>query len=170
MTVAGIVLCGGASRRMGRPKALLDFDGEPLLCRVVRVVSQIVSPVIVVAGPKQTLPELPTGTLIGRDLVEYAGPLVGLAAGLALMPPSASHAFVTACDMPFITANLVRLFVSFAQPNRLLMPVIRNERQPLPGIYPMVITTTIQNQLQAGNSSLRSLWRRAAASLALSSV
>ena len=46
----GIVLCGGKSERMGRPKLLLPFGDETMLARVVRIVGQVVSPVVVVAA------------------------------------------------------------------------------------------------------------------------
>ena len=46
----GIVLCGGKSTRMGRPKLSLPFGDETMLSRVVRIVSQVVSPVVVVAS------------------------------------------------------------------------------------------------------------------------
>ena len=48
--VAGVVLCGGQSSRMGRPKAWLPITGELMLPRVVRLVSEVVSPVVVVAA------------------------------------------------------------------------------------------------------------------------
>ncbi len=158
MSVPGIVLCGGASRRMGTSKAWLDFHGQPLLCRVVAVVSQVVSPVIVVAGPNQSLPELPGNVLIARDPVEYAGPLVGLAAGLATTPTHVSHVFVTACDAPFLTVELIAFMLTHANPGRALLPVIHGERQPLPAVYPIEVHSTIQTLLSAGQTSLRSMW------------
>ena len=52
MTVGGIVLCGGQSKRMGRPKAWLPFAGELMLPRVVRLLRTSVEPVVVVAAPE----------------------------------------------------------------------------------------------------------------------
>ncbi|MCA9117229.1 MAG: NTP transferase domain-containing protein, partial [Planctomycetaceae bacterium] len=54
--VAGIVLCGGRSSRMGQPKHLLPFGDETMLQRVVRTLSAVVSPVVVVAARGQQLP------------------------------------------------------------------------------------------------------------------
>lgn len=73
MHVAGIVLCGGMSQRMGRPKAWLPFGGELMLPRVVRLLSEVVSPVIVVAAPEQELPPLPAGIAVVRDEEKVAG-------------------------------------------------------------------------------------------------
>ncbi|VAX42749.1 hypothetical protein MNBD_PLANCTO02-2155, partial [hydrothermal vent metagenome] len=55
----GIVLCGGKSKRMGQPKLLLPFGNELMLQRVVRILSTVVSPIVVVASQEQKLPQLP---------------------------------------------------------------------------------------------------------------
>src|SRR5258708_11619485 len=80
--VAGIVLCGGQSKRMGRPKAWLPFGPEVMLQRVVRMLSEVVAPIIVVAAPDQDVPALPAGVVVVRDEERGRGPLQGLAAGL----------------------------------------------------------------------------------------
>lgn len=48
--IAGIILAAGDSRRMGSPKALLQYQGETFVARLVRIFSKFCSPVIVVAG------------------------------------------------------------------------------------------------------------------------
>src|SRR5579871_4934557 len=83
--VGGIVLCGGRSSRMGRPKAWLPFGDELMLPRVVRVLRAVVDPVVVVAAPGQDVPPLPPDVEIVRDEIEGKGPLGGLAAGLAAL-------------------------------------------------------------------------------------
>src|SRR6516162_8765549 len=83
--IGGIVLCGGRSERMGRPKAWLPFGDELLLPRVVRLLRQAVDPVVVVAAPDQDVPPLPDGVAVVRDEAKGRGPLQGLAAGLAAL-------------------------------------------------------------------------------------
>src|SRR5919108_6298616 len=85
LRTAGIVLCGGQSSRMGRPKAWLPFAGEVMLPRVVRLLGEAVAPVVVVAAPGQDVPELPAGIEIVRDPEPGRGPLQGLAAGLVAL-------------------------------------------------------------------------------------
>src|SRR5690349_629710 len=79
---AGIVLCGGKSSRMGRPKALLPFGPELMLQRVVRILSTVVAPIVVVAARDQELPSLSGDVLPARDEREGRGPLEGLLAGM----------------------------------------------------------------------------------------
>ncbi|MDH3214116.1 MAG: NTP transferase domain-containing protein, partial [Myxococcales bacterium] len=82
MSDAAIVLCGGRSRRMARDKASLPFGEETLLERVVRIVSQVVDEVWVVAREGQ---EVAGAYRIARDPEEGLGPLAGLCAGLEAM-------------------------------------------------------------------------------------
>ena len=101
----GIVLCGGQSRRMGRPKAWLPFAGEVMLPRVVRLLGEAVAPVVVVAAPGQDVPPLPAGVEVVRDEEEGRGPLQGLAAGLAALtvgprPPTCRRATCRSCARP----------------------------------------------------------------------
>src|SRR5438067_7908228 len=107
MRTGGIVLCGGRSSRMGRPKAWLPFGGELMLPRVVRVLREVVEPVVVVTAPGQDVPPLPAGAEVVRDEVEGKGPLGGLAAGLAALGGRADAAYLSSCDVPFLRAEFV---------------------------------------------------------------
>src|SRR5436309_3861988 len=83
--VSGIILAGGKSSRMGLPKATLPFGPELMLQRVVRLLSAVVQPIVVVAAPNQELPPLPGNVLLARDEREARGPLEGLFAGLSAL-------------------------------------------------------------------------------------
>jgi molybdenum cofactor guanylyltransferase len=111
--VGGIVLCGGRSSRMGRPKAWLPFGDEVMLQRVVRVLREVVDPVVVVAAPEQDVPDLPAGVEIVRDEVEGRGPLAGLAVGLAALEGRVEAAYLSSCDVPFLKPEFVRRVIGF---------------------------------------------------------
>src|SRR3954454_18916278 len=100
--LGGVVLCGGQSRRMGRPKAWLPFGGELMLPRIVRLLSEVVSPIAVVAAAEQKLPPLASDVLVVRDPISGRGPLEGLAAGLAHLPVDVTAAYVSSCDVPLL--------------------------------------------------------------------
>lgn len=110
--LAGVVLAGGASRRMGRDKATLTvagrFGGRTLVEHLVSVVAQCCDPVFVVAAPGQALPALPSQVL--RDEVPGLGPLPAVGLGLrAAARAGAERAFVCAVDMPFLVPALIGL-------------------------------------------------------------
>src|SRR5437660_11771326 len=104
---AGVVLCGGHSSRMGRPKAWLPFGDELMLPRVVRLLSEAVSPIVVVAAPDQDVPPLPPEVSIVRDEEKSRGPLQGLAAGLEAVRGRADAAYLSSCDVPFLKPAFV---------------------------------------------------------------
>src|SRR5919106_2131401 len=102
-TAAGVVLAGGRSSRMGRPKAALEWHGSTLLHRTTSLLARTVGgPVLVVAAPGQDLPELPPRVEVIADPVEGLGPMQGLATGLAALHERAPVAFVCSTDLPFL--------------------------------------------------------------------
>jgi molybdenum cofactor guanylyltransferase len=131
----GIVLCGGKSTRMGRPKLSLPFGGETMLARVVRIISDVVSPVVVVAAPGQELPELPAGTLVTRDEILDQGPLGGLAAGMAALRGCADAVYASSCDVPLLKAEFVRVMLDALGTHELAIPRDGQFHHPLAAVY-----------------------------------
>ncbi len=108
LSLAGVVLAGGESRRMGRDKATLPLPGgtTTLVEHVVGVVGQRCEPVFVMAAPGQPLPPLQVPVL--RDELRGLGPLPATGRGLrAAAEAGARFAFVCAVDMPLLTVELI---------------------------------------------------------------
>lgn len=163
MRTAGIVLIGGRSTRMGAPKAALDFGGEPLMARVARAVAAAAGPVVVVAAPGQELPPIPTRYEVVRDEEEGLGPLAGLVAGLAALEGRADAAFVASCDMPFLTADVVRRVLGELEldPDALCAaPYTEGHRHPLAAAYRFGALAAAREQLAANELRLGALLDR----------
>jgi molybdenum cofactor guanylyltransferase len=134
---AGIVLAGGRSTRMGRPKAALEWHGSTLLYRVAGIVGRAVGRVVVVRAPGQELPSLPSGVRVVEDAREGRGPLQGLAAGLAAVADEADVAYVSSTDVPLLhPAFVARVLAGAAEEDvDVALPVAQGFRHPLAAAY-----------------------------------
>ena len=132
-----VVLCGGHSRRMGRPKAWLPFGRERLLQRVVRLVAEGIGPgpIVVVAAPGQELPALPRGVMVARDAEENRGPVQGLAAGMAALPDEVELVFVSPTDAPFLQPAWICRLVEAMGDHDIAIPHLDGFYQPLCALY-----------------------------------
>jgi molybdenum cofactor guanylyltransferase len=151
---AGVVLAGGRSSRMGKPKAALEWHGSTLLRRTVQILARATGgPVVVVRAPGQKLPELPAGTLIAEDPREGRGPLQGIAAGLAALTGRADIAFVSATDMPFLHPAFIRRVLGVLTDDESIdvaLPVARGYKQPLAAGYRVSLAETAECLVRAG--------------------
>ena len=145
--VAGIVLCGGESRRMGRSKAWLPLGDELLLPRIARLVGMEATPVIVVAAVGQELPPLPEGGILVRDEHPGRGPLQGIATGLRSLVGQAEAAYVSACDAPFLQPGWIRRLASLLGDHEICVPTLGDHRHPLSSLYRIEVLETIDRML-----------------------
>jgi molybdenum cofactor cytidylyltransferase len=116
--VAGIVLAGGSSTRMGENKLLFDLDGESVVRRAVRQAAAAgLDPVIVVLGheAERVRSELeglsPPCRIVVNDNYE-SGINSSLKTGLAAVPATAVAAVVMLADMPFVTSEMIGMLMT----------------------------------------------------------
>lgn len=156
--LAAVVLAGGASRRMGRDKAALPFDGGTLVERVVSVVSARCAPVFVIAAPGQALPALESAEVL-RDEIRGVGPLLATGRGLrAAAQAGREWAFVTAVDMPYLSADLIDELAAPAA--RLGVDVVLpwdGRDHYLAGVYRTALADRIAGLVTAGERRMRAL-------------
>ena len=122
------VLVGGASRRMGQPKATLPWGRATLLDHVAAALAGGGAGEVVLLGGSAatTAARLP-------DVPGVAGPLAGLLAALRWSPVSWTAA---ACDLPLLDAGAVAWLRSQRAPGRwVVLPVVDGEPQPLLAVY-----------------------------------
>jgi molybdenum cofactor guanylyltransferase len=143
---AAVILVGGKSSRMGRPKALLPFDGEPLIAHVVRKLESIFTEIVVVAAPDQEIPTLPVK--IARDDIAYQGPVSGIYHGLKTS--TKEFCFVTSCDAPFLNLTLIAHLLAQTQDYDVVVPCWADRFQPLHAVYRTSVAPFLQDQLARG--------------------
>lgn len=157
---AGLVLCGGASRRMGVDKAGLPFGDETLLERVVRRLAPEVDELWLVAREGQVLPELALNGRalpVARDPAEGLGPLAGVVAGLRAT--RASFAFVVSCDSPLLVPAFVARLFALAQGHAAAIPALDGYLVPTTAVYGRELLPAAETLLARGELRPRLLAR-----------
>jgi molybdopterin-guanine dinucleotide biosynthesis protein A len=159
VSLAGIVLAGGESRRMGRDKATLPGPGgaATLLEYVAGVIAQRCEPVFVVAAPGQPLPSVQAKVI--RDEVRGQGPLPATGRGLrAAAEAGARYAFVCAVDMPLLSADLIDDLVRLAtETNAEIVLPWDGRSHYLAAVYRTDLAERIDGLVAGGARSMRAL-------------
>src|SRR5512143_3600116 len=108
--VSAIILAGGHRRRMGRDKALIEYQGRPIIAHVIETLRALSDDIVVVSNRSDLYS--PFEARVVADYEPPCGPLGGIAVGLqAVQRPLA---VVVACDMPFLNVNLLRWLIDLA--------------------------------------------------------
>jgi molybdopterin-guanine dinucleotide biosynthesis protein A len=127
-----VILAGGKGSRLNFvEKALLELHGKPILNHIIETLSCCVDEIIVVARDEEQQRRLHlAGVAIVRDEVQDFGPVAGMCSGLSAS--SSHYAFVAACDMPFIKADVVDLLFHKAAGYDVAIPY---PPEPLHAVY-----------------------------------
>jgi molybdopterin-guanine dinucleotide biosynthesis protein A len=155
--IAGLLLTGGASRRMGEDKALIEVDGRRLVDRAAALLSAVADPVVEVGPGWSGLPAV-------REDPPGSGPLAALGAGAAALR-AAGHdgpVLVLAVDMPRVGVDLLR-FLAGRAGTPTAVPRAGGYPQPMCARYGPDVLAAVDERLAAGGRSLRDLLETLAA-------
>jgi Molybdopterin-guanine dinucleotide biosynthesis protein A len=159
----GAILAGGASSRMGGPKAFVALGDRALVEMVAEALSAVSSRVLLVLSASASEGEegfAGLGLEIVRDEFPGAGPLAGIHAALAAA--GGTPVLACGCDQPFLEPELLGWMAeAFAACGReALMARIGGRLQPLPAIYGPSCLGAARGQLEAGALRLRDFAQR----------
>jgi molybdenum cofactor cytidylyltransferase len=152
-----IVLAAGASRRMGRPKALLDAGNRTFIRRILDTLREAGLPeaVVVVRAGQEEIVAAVEAAGFGRTVVNpraEEGQLSSLIAGLdAIDRPGVEAALVTLVDVPLIGPDAVRLLLARATVSA--APVIRAVHQGRHG-HPVIFTRSLFEALRRADPAV----------------
>jgi molybdenum cofactor guanylyltransferase len=156
---SGIILAGGLSSRFGgRNKALIEWNGRPLLDYIRRAFGDLFQEIILVTNAPVNFAAWDM-TLV-RDLFSERSSLTGIHAGLFY----AKHplAFVTACDTPLLQPALIRMLLETAgDETDVVIPQTENGLEPLCAVYSRRCLHAISHRLRQGDFRIRSFFRKA---------
>jgi molybdopterin-guanine dinucleotide biosynthesis protein A len=148
VSLGGIVLAGGAGRRLGRPKASVVLEGRTLVERAVETLRPHCRAVLVVRRPEVELP--PLDATVRYDRPGPDAPLNALATGLAAL--DTGDVLVLACDLPSARPVVDRL--ALAAPGAAVARDRASRRwQPLCARYPRLAALEVCERLLASGET-----------------
>jgi molybdenum cofactor guanylyltransferase len=149
--VSAAILTGGHARRMhGLDKSTLDVDGLPILERQLAVLRQLSDDLLIVtrAGAVPEGVNSPAGShglRIVSDEISDVGPLGGIHA--ALVHARAPVILVVACDMPFLSLELLKHLTARVQGVDAAVPRTRDGYHPLCAAYAQTVRPFVEQML-----------------------
>lgn len=152
VALAGVVLCGGLSRRMGIEKATITIDGATLLERAVMRLDAVCDPVLIAPGD---LPLTVAGRSVVVDAVSASGPMGGLVAALRASPHRLLA--VVAVDMPWIDARLLAMLAARIGNRDVAVCETPRGIEPLHAVYSTSLMGAAEAALAGPDRSLRRL-------------
>lgn len=141
------ILAGGENSRFGRkPKALMPWEDSTLLNRYIRIFSPLSDDVFLVTNHPDLYSAYPLNKF--PDALPGKGPLSGIHS--ALLNARFPWVLITACDMPFLTPEVVQWLVSEIPPagNEVLVPAHRGGAEPMFSLWPKDINLGLDAWLQ----------------------
>jgi len=148
-----VILAGGASRRMGRPKHLLPTPHGTLVEHIVKRLSPSFEETLLVG--KWPMPT-PSGVRFVEDVRPERAALVGIySALLALETPAC---LVVGCDMPFVLPGLARTLVDRSDGFDIVVPAVGGFLEPLLAVYRASCVPAIGRALSEGTFRIASVY------------
>ncbi|MCA0454853.1 MAG: molybdenum cofactor guanylyltransferase [Chloroflexi bacterium] len=152
VTVA--ILAGGLSRRMGTNKSFVLLAGKPLIEHVIERVSALRLPVLLITNtPEQYAQfELP----MYGDVYPQRGSMGGLYT--ALHYSLTDYTLCVACDMPFLSLDLLRYMLDLRSGVDSVVPYIAGNYESLHAIYHRTCLPVIREQLVRGRLRIHDIY------------
>ena len=144
--ITGAILAGGKSSRMGKDKALLEFNGKPFIQRIAETLQKVFKNVIIISDHGEDYKFL--GLPIYEDVFKNCGPLGGIHS--AFVHATTEMIFVVSCDLPLFSEETVRCIIEMASPGAVVVSQSAEEIQPLCGLYSRQCFLLLEKHLHRG--------------------
>lgn len=157
-TVAGVLLCGGRSRRMGMSKAWLPWRDSWTLVEIGLALAERCGPVLLSKAAGQSLPPAPPTWRIVDDLERAKGPLAALESAChALDDEAFAGAIVATCDQsPVVLRTVIPLLLAGPCRNARSRLFFDGERrQPFPGYFSASALRSVPERRREGVTSMQ---------------
>lgn len=159
MALAGVVLAGGRSSRMGTNKAFMEIGGKSIIAAQLALLGRVFASAFIVADDTTAYASL--GVPVIPDEAKGMGPLAGVHAALSHVSahhPGLGGIFVLACDMPFVTERVVRALSELDSADA-VVPHAGGTYHPLCASYALSCLPVAERHLREGRLDMTSLVR-----------
>lgn len=163
ISLSAIILAGGQSSRMGQDKALIAFQGVPLLQQVCEVALKCTAKVYVVTPWQERYQEIiPSACFVIKEVTNLSekqshGPLVGFAQGLAYI--ETEWVLLLACDLPQLQVEMLQLWAKELEnvPKEAIAYLSKQAKgwEPLCGFYRRECLPKLTEYINAGGRSFQ---------------
>ena len=152
----GIILAGGKSRRMGKDKSLLEFEGKTLLQRIIDEQNMLLNKVFVIGKGTDNF-ENATGIY---DQVENIGPIGGLFTAMSEI--KADWYLISPCDMPFLNHTDLKVILDECIEEEYDAIIAESEKgiEPLVAAYSSKIFPLMKKNIEKENYAIRALFKQ----------
>lgn len=159
--ILGVILAGGKSTRMGAEKAFVLLDGRPLIAHAIeRLRPQVGALAISANGDPQRFASFALPVLADSVIDSDAGPLAGIAAGLAVAAKEGRAFVATApCDAPYAPRDFVQRLAAAMTAAGAMVALAESPAglEPLFGLWRAELLPTLRDYLSQGGRSPRDL-------------
>ncbi len=148
--VSAVILAGGESRRMGSDKSLLPWHGGRFIEHIHRQLDELFDEVVIVTNSPSLYTQIPCRKV--PDIYYKQGSLAGIHSGLC----HARHEriFVVACDMPFLSEEVIRALCACDRQAEVVIPRSEQGLEPLHACYGKSCLPAIEAVLDAGKKRI----------------
>ncbi len=153
LPLTAIILCGGKSKRMGRPKAFLPYAGSTMIAHIVETLNDMFVKTLLVSNEPAQFEDL--GPDVVKDILPFRGPMGGILSGLLVA--ETDYSFVIACDMPLVSKKLVRDMTAARSGFDVVVLSHATGLEPLFGVYSKSCIKPLEESLFAGTLSVQDL-------------
>jgi molybdenum cofactor guanylyltransferase len=138
--ITGIILCGGKSSRMQTNKALLKLGEKTIIENIVDEMRKVFDAVIISANVCNEFSFLNLPMI--KDSFTDRGPLSGIYS--ALQYSNTQKNFITTCDLPFISSEMIEYLIKTDSEKDIIIPVINSRPERLFGVYKKSVLNIIE--------------------------
>lgn len=149
-----VILAGGESKRMGRPKHLLSTPAGTILEHICQQLSPQFEETLVVG--RDPIRSLSPGVRFIEDARPEKTPLVGIYSGLLFA--NTPLCFVVACDMPFVKPQVVQRLYEHTENADVAVPLVNSYYEPLCAFYRNSALASIESALDCGERKVTAIY------------